>query len=720
MPSLFASLRWLTFCLLLPTMAFGATGAETGPVKTPHVEAEIISKYLAFKPGQDVELALRLKIKEHWHTYWRNPGDSGLPTKLAWTLPEGFVAGDIEWPFPKKLPLGPLMNFGYDGEVLHLVRLRTPPNAAKSGSVILRAKADWLVCSDVCIPESAELALTLPMTSAAPEIDPRWEPAFSRAAQAVPKTVALAGAQATMAGDKIVINLPAKSVSGALGEVEFFPYADDLIANAGKQLLNSNSGSGLITLSVPLAEPRGKNPDLLKGILVASNNWGEMHGGRAVEISIPVSVAPAKTLSTVPAATVPGSSADIGLMVALAFAFAGGIFLNIMPCVFPVLGIKVMGFAQAAQNSPRALRIQGLAFLAGVVISFWLLAGILISLRAAGEAIGWGFQLQSPFFVTALAVLFLLLGLNLFGVFEFGTGLQSAAGSAASRSAKDGRLDAFLSGVLATAVATPCTAPLMGAALGFTLSQPPLVSILVFTAIAAGMALPVVALSFFPSWLRMLPKPGAWMETFKQVLAFPLFATVVWLVWVIGSQLGNDAVARLLFGLVLVGVAAWAYGRMQVARPVRAALVALIFGLAGTALAWPVGAGSTAAATAGDADWQPFSREKIAELRASKRPVFVDFTASWCITCQVNKRVALNSDQVKQRFIERGITRMKADWTRQDPVITAALAEFGRNAVPLYIYYPEQGEPVILPEVLTTDVVLNAIGKAPSGLAAAR
>ncbi len=718
MPSLFASLRRLSLCVLLPTLALGAFAAEPGAVRTPHVEAELISRHASFQPGKDVQLALRLKIKEHWHTYWRNPGDSGLPTRLTWTLPAGFSAGDIEWPFPKKLPLGPLMNFGYDGEVLHLVTLRTPANAPKAGPVMLRAKAEWLVCSDVCIPESAELSLSLAAAGTAPAVDKRWESAFSLADQALPKNIAIAGANAAISGNQLLIQLPAKPVAAAAGEIEFFPYADDLIANAGKQVLGSDSG-GLLTLSVPLAEPRGKHPELLKGILVARNGWGDLHSGRAVEISMPVSAAPAGPAKSGMAASGPGN-ADIGLLVALMFAFAGGVMLNIMPCVFPVLGIKVMGFAQAAHNSPRALRMQGLSFLAGVVISFWLLAGILIALRAAGEAIGWGFQLQSPAFVTALAGLFMLLGLNLSGVFEFGMGLQSAAGNAASRIPSDGRLDAFFSGVLATAVATPCTAPLMGAALGFTLSQPPLVSILVFTLIAIGMALPVVTLSFFPGWVRMLPRPGAWMETFKQALAFPLFATVVWLVWVIGSQLGNDAVARLLFGLILLSIAAWVYGRMQAARPLRAAIAAVVVGVAGIALAWPAGGGVATTAAGTDGDWQPFSRERIAELRANRQPVFVDFTASWCITCQVNKRVALNSDSVRQRFSERAITRMKADWTRQDPLITAALAEFGRNAVPLYVYYPETGEPVVLPEILTSDIVLAAIGPAPAAASARR
>jgi thiol:disulfide interchange protein DsbD len=398
----------------------------------------------------------------------------------------------------------------------------------------------------------------------------------------------------------------------------------------------------------------------------------------------------------------------MGLFAALLFAWAGGLLLNLMPCVFPVLGIKIMSFARHAQSDPVLMRKQGFAFLFGVLVSFWILAGILIALRSAGESIGWGFQLQSPLFVTLLAMLFMLMALNLSGVFEMGLRLQTAAGELNSQGHST-LIDAFFSGVLATIVATPCTAPMMGAALGFTLSQPAFLSLLVFTAIAIGMALPVLTLSLVPQWLRFLPKPGAWMDTFKQFLAFPLYATVAWLAWVLGSQIGNDGAAKLLFGLVIIALAAWLYGHWQVFRPLRAILVAIIVALCGLAIAWPIASGTGGTRARIDDGWVPFSTQKIAELRRQHKAVFVDFTATWCITCQVNKRVALNQKDVVMRFKELDIVRMKADWTVKDPEITGALAAFGRNGVPLYVFYPVDGEPRTLPEILTPAIVLSEI-----------
>jgi thiol:disulfide interchange protein DsbD len=359
--------------------------------------------------------------------------------------------------------------------------------------------------------------------------------------------------------------------------------------------------------------------------------------------------------------------------------------------------------------------MQGLLFAAGVVVSFWILAGVMLTLRAGGAQLGWGFQLQSPAFVACLAALFFLLALNLLGVFEMGLRVQSLAGAVATR--KLG-LDAFLSGVLACLVATPCTAPFMGAALGFTLAQPAWVSVLVFTVLAIGMALPVVLLSYFPRALALLPRPGKWMESFKQAMAFPLLATVIWLAWVLGAQAGNDAVLALLAGLLLIAAAAWIYGRWaHVQRPWRY-LAPAALAIAGLAVAWPthiVAPGAAIVARAGELQWQPWSREKVAELRAQGTPVFVDFTAAWCITCQVNKRVALNDAAVVKRFAELHVVPLKADWTSMDPKITAALAEHGRNAVPVYVLYSSDrnAAPRLLPEVLTSSVVLEELDRIP-------
>ena len=695
--------------------ALSATNLFAAPVKTPHVEAEIISRHNAVQPGQPIEAALRLKIIDHWHTYWRNPGDSGLPTKLTWSLPAGITASPIEWPYPKRLPLGPLMNFGYDGEVLHLVTLQTSTGLKTGQNVTLNAKAEWLVCSDVCIPESADLSISLPVVNSTPLSDVRWTQAFTTARAALPMTASGWTTKATIDRNNATLVLtppPGEAVVSA--EYFFYPLREEIIANAGKQ--TSKSGADGLRLTIPLAEPINSALTTLEGVLVSNQGWGRAHPGKALAVSAPVTYA--QTSSTLPgvkdstsaeAKNSPQNPNELGLAIALLFAFIGGLILNLMPCVFPVLGIKVMTFVQHAHGEQKRLKQQGLAFLGGVVVSFWVLAALLAALRAAGELIGWGFQLQSPVFVTSLAILFLLMALNLSGVFEFGMRLQSAVGSLQTENNRGNAMDAFLSGVLATIIATPCTAPFMGAALGYTLTQPAFISFLVFTAVALGMATPVLALSMFPGWLRYLPKPGIWMDTFKQFMAFPLFATVAWLSWVLGSQQGNDGMGMLLVGMVIIAFGAWLYGRWQLENPVRALIVAVSLLLIGAAIAWPTAAPVAAARGNGmtnSADaWVPFSKEKVAELRAQGRAVFIDFTATWCITCQVNKRVALNQQEVLRRFKELQIVRMKADWTVKDPAITEALAAFGRNGVPLYVFYPVGAEAQILPEVLTPSIV---------------
>ena len=702
--------------------AFSATNLFAAPVKTPHVEAEIISRHNAVQPGQPIEAALRLKIIDHWHTYWRNPGDSGLPTKLTWSLPADITASPIEWPYPKRLPLGPLMNFGYDGEVLHLVTLQTSTGLKIGQNVTLNAKAEWLVCSDVCIPESADLSISLPVVNSTPLSDVRWAQAFTTTRAALPMTASGWTTKATIDRNKATLMLtPPPGEALVSAEYFFYPLREEIIANAGQQI--SQLGADGLHLTIPLVDPINSALTTLDGVLVSSQGWGRAHTGKALAVSAPVTYAKtssapsgAKENSSAGVKNSPQNANELGLTIALMFAFIGGLILNLMPCVFPVLGIKVMTFVQHAHGEQKRLKQQGLAFLGGVVVSFWVLAALLAALRAAGELIGWGFQLQSPVFVTLLAILFLLMALNLSGVFEFGMRLQSAAGSLQTENNRGNRsnaMDAFLSGVLATIIATPCTAPFMGAALGYTLTQPAFVSFLVFTAVALGMATPVLALSMFPGWLRYLPKPGIWMDTFKQFMAFPLFATAAWLSWVLGSQQGNDGMGMLLFGMVIIAFGAWLYGRWQLEHPVRALIAAVSLLLVGAAIAWPNAAPVAAARGSGmtnSADsWVPFSKEKVAELRAQGRAVFIDFTATWCITCQVNKRIALNQQEVLKRFEELQIVRMKADWTVKDPAITEALAAFGRNGVPLYVFYPVGAEAQILPEVLTPSIVLSVI-----------
>ncbi len=713
----------LRFVVAFFAAIFIATIVYAAPVvvKTPHVEAELIARHTAVIPGQVIEVALRLNIIEHWHTYWQNPGDSGLPTRLKWTLPTGFTASVIAWPYPKKLPLGPLMNFGYEGEVLHLVTIQAPKELKAGDKITLSAKADWLVCADVCIPEDGQVSITLPVAAkgSAPVADSRWVNAFTAANAALPATLSGWNTSAKISAEGLQIDLtlpPGERVD--IAEITFYPTRDDVMANAGKQVLLKLADG--FRLTVPLADPLVAELKTLDGVLVASGNWGQAHAGKAVVIAAPVTYIKSAITSSgaAPKPKMPQEALPtLSLLAAIGAAILGGLVLNLMPCVFPVLGIKVMGFVENAHGDARILRRQGLAFFVGVVVSFMVLAALMLALRAAGQSIGWGFQLQEPGFIVLLAIIFFIMALNLSGVFEMGTSLQSAAGQAElnAHTTKNPLAGAFASGVLATLVATPCMAPGLGATVGFTLSQSAPIALVVFLAIAVGLALPVLLLSFVPAWLKFLPKPGAWMETFKQLMAFPLYATVVWLAWVLGTQTGNDGITKLLAALIAIAFAAWAYGRWQVKKPLLAMVLAVAGLGVGITLAWPSAETQGSPQTKLEEGWIAFSPAKITELRGQGKPVFVDFTATWCITCQVNKRVALNQADVTKRFQELGIVRMKADWTVKDPVITEALAEFGRNGVPLYVFYPAKGEPVILPELLTSTIVLAAVDAATSG-----
>ena len=693
--------------VLAALVPLGAAASST--VKTEHVEAELVTDAASAQPGKPTLVGLKLRMARDWHTYWKNPGDSGLPTKIKWTLPEGWKAGEIQWPYPTALPVGPLMNYGYDDEVVLLAEL-TPPEGAPAGNAPIRADAEWLVCKDICVPEKGTLDVSLPVSNAPAEKNPRFQAHIERARSQLPVDAAGWKSEAAMHGNTLFVRLTAPQGAAPPAAARFFPDQEGLIEPAAPQKLTREGRA--ITLAMKLADPPPSRVTSLKGVAVSEDGWSGSDGRKAINFSSSVGTAP---LAAGAARGEDRLGANVGAsaMAALAFAFVGGILLNLMPCVFPVLGIKVMGFVKHAHGDARAMRLQGLIFFAGVVVSFLVLAGLMLALRAGGELVGWGYQLQSPVFVTALAVLFFVLALNLSGVFEWGAFAQSMTSNLSAR----GRYaDAFLSGVLATAVATPCTAPFMGAAVGFTLTQDAAHSLVVFAVLGVGMALPVLALSLFPSLLRRLPKPGVWMETFKQVLAFPLYATVAWLIWVIGAQAGNDAVLALLAGLVLIAMGAWMQGRWGHAPGIWRSAIAAIFVAVGIVVALPGNDGEPHAKTMAHEDgWQEWSPEKVRQLVASGRPVFVDFTAAWCVTCQVNKRVALYNEEVAKAFASHDVVTLKADWTRKDPRITAALADLGRNAVPVYaLYVPGEDAPRLLPEVLSPTLVLDEISRLPA------
>ncbi|HEU5283756.1 MAG TPA: protein-disulfide reductase DsbD domain-containing protein [Burkholderiales bacterium] len=679
----------LAICLLdLP--------ARAAPVQQPHSQAELIAERTAAVAGQALSVALRLQLEDGWHVYWKNPGDSGMATSIAWTLPRGFSASEIQWPHPARIDTGPLTNYGYEREVLLLVDLRPPADLAPAGSVSIRAKADWLVCKEICLPASADLALELPAAASAAPVDARWAAAFGEARARLPVTSRDWQVQASQRDGELTVHVVASGGERRLDGLTFFPEREGLIVNAERQRFERTQTGYLLHLTTPVRSIGDTRR--LAGVLVAQPDFGT---ARALELDLPIDfVSPAR------------ASARAGLVAALLLAFGGGLLLNLMPCVFPVLAIKVLGVVQQSHGRPARLRSHGLLFALGVLLSFWTIAGLLLALRAQGAALGWGYQLQSPAVVAALALLFFVLALNLSGVFQIGGALQSVAGNVRARGA---HADALLTGVLATAVASPCTAPFMGAALGFALVQPAPDAMLVFTALALGMAAPYLLLCFVPQLMRRLPRPGPWMETLKQLLAFPLYATVVWLAWVLGQQVGIDGAARLLAGLVLVGAALWTFGHWaHAARGARtgARAVALALFLAGIAVAWPDPRAGQPAQAAQSA-WRPWSEEAVRGALAQGRPAFVDFTAAWCVTCQVNKRLVLSAQAVDRRFAELGIARFRADWTNRDPAITAALARMNRSGVPVYaLYSPAGGAPVLLPEVLTRRLVLDALERA--------
>ncbi len=692
-----------------------APGALAAPVKTGHVEAELVAATKAFVPGEPITVALRLAMEKDWHTYWQNPGDSGLPTTLAWKLPAGFEAGSIAWPAPHALPVGPLVNYGYEGEVLLLVELTAPRSLPSGNAVTLQARADWLVCKEVCIPDGADLTLTLPVETAV-QADPRWGPPIAAARAALPRP--LAGWQATAEGKGPTIEMKLVPPAGAAdpGALQFFAYEESKIEPSRPQTVRRDGGAYLLTLPVSFNLSGGYGR--VAGVLTAANGFSS--GTRAATVDVALSgtivAGPKPALDPAPVldlAPKPGGEA-LSLALALVFAFIGGVVLNLMPCVFPVLSLKVLGFA-THHDSRGTLHKEAFAFAGGVVLTFVALGLLLAALRAAGEQLGWGFQLQSPAVVTLLAALFFVLALNLSGVFEFG---QLAPSGLAGFTARNRTVDAFASGVLAVVIASPCTAPFMGAALGYALAGSTAVTLVVFVALGIGMAVPYVTLALAPGWRRRLPRPGPWLLRLKELLAFPLYATVIWLAWVLGAQRDNDAVIHLLLALLCLGFALWTW-RIVRTGGARPWAIAGIVALAGAlVLAWPLlraDADAAALAPAGSApkaagkDWQPYTAAGVADLTAAGRTVFVDFTAAWCVTCQVNKRLVLNDADVRSAFARKDVALVRADWTRRDPEITRTLTALGRTGVPVYVFYRPGKEPLLLPEVLLRQTVLDAI-----------
>jgi thiol:disulfide interchange protein/DsbC/DsbD-like thiol-disulfide interchange protein len=704
-------LRALAVAAVLVIASFAASAVHGEVVSTPHVRAELLLEKPSIAPGESFDVALRLRMKDGWHTYWKHPGDSGEPTDIRWNLPPGFTAGDIRWPYPQKISLDPLTTYGYEGEVMLLVPFKAAGDAKPGTAARVTADVHWMVCEKICIPEDVTLALDVPIGEG-PVVP--TEPAASAFASARAKLPVPADGWKIAASEQdkqFVLRIDPPQGVVLDGNVQFFAASGPLIEYSAPQ--PTSVDGGVVTMRLVRSPYLTGTPARINGILLAANG-GRGGGPAAFELDVPFSAATA-TAPGVTAATAT-TAVPPTLLVALALAFAGGVILNLMPCVFPVVSLKILGFVQSAGDDPRRVRAHGLTFASGVLVAFWALAALLLGLRAAGEEIGWGFQLQSPAFVAAMAFLLFGLGLSLTGVVEIGTSLTRIGGGGGS-----GYRSSFMNGALATVVATPCTAPFMGAALGFAMTQSAGTSMLIFTALGAGMAAPYVALSAWPALLRFLPRPGAWMVRFRHLTAFPLFATVAWLTWVFGHQTGIDGVLRLLLGLTLLALGLWIWGQWVtlsaaertkwVARTAGAGFIAVGLVLAGTSA--PTATAAPSSQPAEGIVWEVYSEERVAEHRAAGRPVFIDFTAAWCLTCKVNERVAFRSDEVQQLVKARNIAMLKADWTSKDPAITRALAGFGRSGVPLYVLYEADpaAQPRLLPEILRPGILLDAFSK---------
>ena len=660
--------------ILFVSAVLGLTVFSQAAEKTAgHVQAAIVAEDLRASAGGTSWVGVRLTMAPGWHTYWKNPGDSGMATRIRWTLPPTVTAGDIHWPAPERIVLPPLVSFGYEKETLLLVPLPIAPGAPRS--VNLSARVDWLECSDVCVPGRADVQLRLE-TGPTARPNPATAELFARYRSRLPRPPEGWTLEARRSGKSVKVSLqPPLGEANSAKTFTLFPEDEDT-AEAGA-VPAAVLRDGKFTVEFPSEAKR------VQGVFVAADGPDAI---AAYTLDLPVTDGPA--------------TAPLGWVLLL--AFAGGLLLNLMPCVLPVLSLKAFGFLKDAGLDAASRRRQGLLYVAGVVVSFWVLAGVLLALRAGGQGLGWGFHLQSPRFVLVLIGLFVLLAANLWGFFEVG---GKWVGAAAERGRSWG---AFGSGVLATVVATPCTTPFMGTAIGVALAQPAPAALAVFTSLALGMAFPYWLLTVVPAAGRWLPRPGPWMNRVKMVLGFFLLATAGWLLWVLYQQSPAAVGPAAALGAAL-GVAAWAYGLKQRGLRFRWTATTLAAVLAMGSWAW-MAAGSGAVSSSESGVWEVYTPERVAELEKEGRPYFIDFTAAWCLTCQVNKKTTLEKPETLALFRENNVALLRADWTNRDETIARALAGWGRSGVPLYVL-KGRGAPALLPALLTPGLVRDALSK---------
>ena len=693
-----------------------AQSLSSAVVTTPQVRAElVVHAPQGVQAGQGLMLGLLLKHQPGWHTYWLNPGDSGLATQLTWTLPQGLKAGPTLWPAPRMIPVANMVNHGFENQVLLGTQVQIDPGFKPAQTLEIRLNAEWLVCKEECIPQSGQFVLTLnPQASTAGHAAD-----FAALLEQQPQALQPTTQTAIFKGQALSLDiqgLPAVVHGRALKAYAQSPEV--LASGLGLAGTSGTWQNGHWQLDAPLHAFRSSTPSTVGLLLVDDSTptpqaWTvqlKMQGDWPAMASVPATTptplaakAPAQASNSLPPAS------TWALLSAMLGALLGGLLLNLMPCVLPVLAIKLLSLSQPSVTANMRRGI-GLSYTLGVLLSMLGLALLVMAVRASGEQLGWGFQLQSPWVVVVLSLLFTLIALNLFGVLHVRAAWASGL---AAQLARHPLADALLSGVLAVVVAAPCTAPFMGASVGLAFTLPAWQGLVIFLSLGLGLALPFLLACWWPVAADWLPRPGAWMVTLRQALGFPMLATVVWLLWVLGQQTSIDASAVLLAALIAFSGLVWALGLTgggrHVAAAVFAAVLAWLLWVWGPVITREAPLADTPAASSSTTVWQPWSVEKVAQAHANGQAVFIDFTAAWCVTCQVNKQTTLRDPQVLQAFADKKVLLLRADWTRQDPAISAALNQLGRSGVPVYVLQAPGKAPQLLSELLTPTLVLAAL-----------
>lgn len=677
------------------------------------VQFELISAISTLQADTPLPLAVKMTIADGWHSYWKNPGECGMPVQITWHLPEGFTSSELEWPTPIRFEQNGAIGYGYENEIVFLTNI-TPPKDLPAGNSTIEGTVQWLVCSDAsCLPGESQISLQMQHSDLTHSEIPKA--LFSQARASMPKKENIATASCS----NKLIEIHLDSSLPPFKKATFFPESKNLI-DESRLPTHVSSSERLAGASIILKENDASPIKNLKGVLVLETSTSS----EAWDIDLPVERIEGEQLIAAVDANNPlaktkemseqDATSELSFPLAFLLAFLGGLLLNLMPCVLPVVSLKILSFVKMASQSRKATFNLGLAFFCGVIASFWVLGGALLLLQSYGHSIGWGFQLQEPLFIALLAALLLLSALSFFGVFEIGTSLTSIAGQAQQniKTKKSALFSSFCSGILATAVATPCTGPLLGAPIALAVSLPPILALLIFTALGAGMALPYLILAAFPKLLRFIPKPGAWMVTFKELMGFCMLATVLWLLWVFQGQTGDVALFMLLMALLVLAIGAWIYGRWcsaicsKISRSIGTALTLFCVSTSFYAITAATEIGSH------ESSWEDYSPERVETLKKEGVPVLIDFTAKWCGICQFNHAV-LSTSNVTKRLNELKVVKMKADWTSKDPTITKALHAFGRNGVPLYVLTGKNKDDSfsILPQVLTPGLVIDYLNE---------